>query len=190
MSDKSELISKAADLKTLGNWKAWNWLEAQSEPKPATTSAEFRGVSVSAELRKAEAAKLKPLIDEKKVTINDVVKAVEAIGGKVAYAQMQGWLGIKVAPSVKAAPVTVKQSEEVFTISKGERYFYDALLKMVRAEDIAEAKRIVLEQFKEEQMERIEREAQEQMKALNLDSWLGTIEGQDSTTLKQAFRLR
>jgi len=84
--------------------------------------------------------------------------------------------------------VAVKQSEEVFTISKGERYFYDALLKMVSPADVANAKSLVLARFKQEQMEQIEREAEEQMKALNLDDWLGAMEGQQVDTLKQGVQ--
>jgi len=71
--------------------------------------------------------------------------------------------------------VAVKQSEEVFTISKGERYFYDALLKMVSPADVANAKSLVLARFKQEQMEQIEREAEEQ-------------EGQQVDTLKQGVQ--
>lgn len=84
--------------------------------------------------------------------------------------------------------MAVKQSEEVFTISKGERYFYDALLKMVSPADVANAKSLVLARFKQEQMEQIEREAEEQMKALNLDDWLGAMEGQQVDTLKQGVQ--
>ncbi|KLV75592.1 hypothetical protein SK38_01442 [Citrobacter sp. MGH110] len=114
---------------------------------------------------------------------------MEDIGGKVAYAQLQNWLGLKAAKTTKqAAPVAVKQSEEVFTISKGERYFYDALLKMVSPADVANAKSLVLARFKQEQMEQIEREAEEQMKALNLDDWLGAMEGQQVDTLKQGVQ--
>ncbi|ELP3919275.1 hypothetical protein QUQ16_000175 [Escherichia coli] len=196
MTNKTDLIKEAGiDLAVLGNVKGWKWYNTQSNPKPAVTSSEFRAASEKSTNRKSEAVKAKTLINNKQITISDLMNAVKGAEGKVAYAQLQDWLGLKEekraskqsekSSDINSSTTTINE-DVTYTISKAERYFFDALLLMVQVSDIEEAKRLVFNRLLEEEKEEIERKAQEAMKTLNLDNWLsattgsGNNEGSDS----------
>lgn len=181
MTNKLAIVEAAkVDLAVLGNKKGYQWLEKQPEPKPPYTSKAFRDASESADNRKAELMKLKADIDAGNITIADVMNLVKANGGKLAFKQAQDMLGITpktrasktVAASV--APV-ITPADDVQTITKAERYFFDALLQMLRPEDIAEAKKQVLARITAERLAEVQRQAEEEMKGLNIDSLIESL---------------
>ena len=179
MNTKLLFESTGANLAVIGNVKGINWLSAHSEPKPSTTSAEYRAASETAERRKTEVEKLLPHFRDRTLTVANIVNAVKAVGGKVGANQVKKWLDESVevtkADVKKAYVSAVLTLVQGLSISKAERYFFDALLQMVRPEDIQEAKRLVEQRVIDEAEQAIRERAQAELKALNLDSLLSQV---------------
>lgn len=179
MNTKLLFDSTGANLAVIGNLKGINWLAAHSEPKPTTTSAEYRAASETAEARKTEVERLLPHFRDNALTVANIVNAVKAVGGNVGANQVKKWLGESVevvkADVKKAYVSAVLTPVQGLSISKAERYFFDALLQMVRPEDIQEAKRLVEQRMIDEAEQAIRERAQAELKALNLDSLLSQV---------------
>lgn len=90
MTTVKELIQSVnCDLNVLGDVKATQWRKDHKvDYVKARHNEDYIAVSCSTDNRKAEALKLVPLVNDKKLKWSDIDKEIEAIGGSLA---LQSW---------------------------------------------------------------------------------------------------
>ncbi|EAU0371728.1 TPA: hypothetical protein ACJGT4_002094 [Salmonella enterica subsp. enterica] len=90
MTTVKELIKSVnCDLNVLGDVKATQWRKDHNmNYAKARHNEDYISVSCSTDERKAEALKLVPLVNDKKLKWSDIDKEIEAIGGSLA---LQSW---------------------------------------------------------------------------------------------------
>lgn len=90
MTTVKELIKSVnCDLNVLGDVKATQWRKDHNmNYAKARHNEDYISVSCSTDNRKAEALKLVPLVNDKKLKWSDINKEIEAIGGSLA---LQSW---------------------------------------------------------------------------------------------------
>lgn len=90
MTTVKELIKGVnCDLNVLGDVKATQWRKDHNmNYAKARHNADYIAISYSTDNRKAEALKLVPLVNDKKLKWSDIDKEIEAIGGSLA---LQSW---------------------------------------------------------------------------------------------------
>lgn len=182
------LKSAGVNIAVLGNTKAAKWFDKQPEEFKADKNAKQRKEYIAQcekpAARKAEALKMKEAVEKGTLTLDAICKAVESIGGTLGIQQLQGYLGMK-KPAKRKSGYAAEQVTAVFTapvvdngsitITKEQNYFFEAILSMMKQQDVEHAKKIVKQRIVAEQVEALNAKADAALEALDLSQWSDVV---------------
>ncbi len=190
MEDIKKIFEAAnVDVAVLGNVAACAWWEdnkANHAGKKPQHVEEYRKLCSNDADRKAEAVKLLPAFESKKLTPNAAANYIANQGGKIGQQTLERISGFKpvagrserTTTTAKAvAPVVNKTAVErpvsVQDLPKAERYFFEALMSLAGEQLISQANQRVIERILADEHAEIERRAKASLSTLA--SWQAAL---------------